>query len=248
MRLEPVKLRHGRALAILILAITVRSAFESTLVAQVKTEESTTIPVPREGSWVKNHESFLERASQGNIDLLFLGDSITQMWKNYAEVWDRYYGQRNAANFGIGGDRTQHVLWRLENGEIDGIRPKVVVLMIGTNNVRANTPEEIVDGIAAIVKTLRGKLPGSRVLLLAVFPRSRTPDATRERIKAVNEKIARFDDGKMVKFLDIGARFLEDDGTISREIMPDYLHLTRKGYRIWADAMEPTLWEMLEGK
>ena len=220
---------------------------EKSATAQVKTEESATIPVPREGAWMKNHQSFLDRASEGNIDLLFLGDSITQGW-NDNDVWKRHYAPRHAANFGIGGDRTQHVLWRLENGEIDGIKPKVTVLMIGTNNVRANTVDEIAAGITAIVKTLQSKLPETKILLLGVFPRSKDPDATRERLAAINKKIARLDDGKTVKFLDFGVKFLEDDGTISREIMPDYLHLTRKGYCIWADAMEPTLWEMLEGK
>jgi lysophospholipase L1-like esterase len=105
----------------------------------------------------------------------------------------------------------------------------------------------IAAGITAIVKMLRSKLPSTKILLLGVFPRSKNPNVVRERLREVNKKIASLDDGKMVKFLDIGANFVQDDGTISQEIMPDYLHLSRKGYRIWADAIEPTLWEMLEG-
>ena len=203
------------------------------------------------------HERFLEIAKKGNIDLLFLGDSITRGWdgrdkegKGPKEVWDRYYGPRNSANFGIGGDRTQHVLWRIQNGELDGIEPKVVVLMIGTNNAHANTPAEIAEGVTAIVKALKAKLPSTKVLLLGVFPRGKTPDSVRERLKAVNERIAALDDGgKTVKYLDIGPHFLNpDDGTISQDVMPDYLHLSRKGYRIWADAMEPTLWSLLEAR
>jgi len=215
-----------------------------------------TKPAPRmdkegkpDAKWIGRHEGFVEIAKKGGVDFLLMGDSITDGWRGGGKkVYAASFDELKPANFGIGGDRTQHVLWRLENGEIDGIKPKVTVLMIGTNNVRANTVDEIAAGITAIVKTLQSKLPETKILLLGVFPRSKDPDATRERLAAINKKIARLDDGKTVKFLDFGVKFLEDDGTISREIMPDYLHLTRKGYRIWADAMEPTLWEMLEGK
>ncbi|MDR3634486.1 MAG: platelet-activating factor acetylhydrolase IB subunit [Isosphaeraceae bacterium] len=212
--------------------------------------ESATVPKPREGNaWVKMHESFLERAKKGDVDLLFLGDSITQGWGgNGKEVWERFYGPRHAANFGIGGDRTQHVLWRLENGEVEGIKPKVAVLMIGTNNSGANSGDEIAEGVEAIVKKLHEKLPETKVLLLAVFPRGEKPNPTREKLAAVNQRIAKLDDGKTVKYLDIGPKFLNEDGTLSKDIMPDFLHLTSKGYRIWADAIEPTLWSMLDEK
>jgi beta-glucosidase len=205
----------------------------------------TVVPAPREGLWMEMHRKFVERAQKGHVDLLFLGDSITQGW-NDNEAWKRHYGPRHAANFGIGGDRTQHVLWRLQHGELDGIEPRVVVLMIGTNNASSATAEEIAQGITAIVRELRQRLPKARVLLLGVFPRGQKPDATREKLQAVNARIAGLDDGSHVKFLDIGKAFLNEDGTISPEIMPDYLHLSRKGYRIWADAMEPTLWSMLD--
>jgi lysophospholipase L1-like esterase len=205
----------------------------------------TVVPTPREGNWMDLHSRFLERAKKGNVDLLFLGDSITQGWHDN-EVWKRFYGPRNAANFGIGGDRTQHVLWRIQHGELEGIDPKVVVLMIGTNNASSGTADEIAQGVAAIVEELRHRLPKAKVLLLGVLPRGQKPDATREKLQAVNAKIARLDDGSHVKYLDIGKAFLNEDGTISPEIMPDFLHLTRKGYRIWADAMEPTLWSMLD--
>jgi lysophospholipase L1-like esterase len=206
----------------------------------------TVIPQPREGSWMALHRDFLERAKTGKVDLLFLGDSITQGWNK--DVWNRFYGPRNAANFGIGGDRTQHVLWRIQNGELDGIRPKVVVLMIGTNNASSSTPDEIAQGITAIVEELRRRLPKAQVLLLGVFPREQKPGGLRERLKAVNERIAKLDDGSHVRFLNIGKAFLNADGSISPEIMPDYLHLSRQGYRIWAEAMEPTLWALLDEK
>jgi lysophospholipase L1-like esterase len=206
---------------------------------------ATVAPKPRDGAWLEVHRSFLVQAKKGNIDLLFVGDSITQGW-NENTVWQRYYGQRHAANFGIGGDRTQHVLWRIQNGELDGIEPKVTVVMIGTNNLDDDTPDEIAQGIKSIVAELRKRLPKTQVLLLAVFPRSPKPDTLRDRIHSINEKIARLDDGSHVRFLDIGKAFLNADGTISPEVMPDYLHLSTKGYRIWAEAIEPTLWSMLD--
>jgi lysophospholipase L1-like esterase len=205
----------------------------------------TVVARPREGQWMDLHRRFAERAKQGNVDLLFLGDSITAGWHGN-EVWKRFYGPRNAANFGIGGDRTQHVLWRIQNGELEGIEPKVVVLMIGTNNASSGTAEEIAQGVTAIVETLRHRLPRAKILLLGVFPRGEKPNSTREKLAAVNAQIARLDDGSHVRFLDIGKAFLSQDGSISRDIMPDYLHLNRRGYRIWADAMEPMLWSMLD--
>jgi lysophospholipase L1-like esterase len=206
---------------------------------------ATVVPQPRDGAWMEVHKSFLAQTKKGQIDLLFLGDSITQGW-NENTVWQRFYGPRHAANFGIGGDRTQHVLWRIQNGELDGIDPKVTVLMIGTNNLHDDTPDEIAQGIKTIIAELRNRLPKTQVLLLGVFPRSPKPDSARERIKSINEKIARLDDGSHVRYLDIGKAFLNADGTLSPEVMPDFLHLSTKGYRIWAEAMEPTLWSMLD--
>jgi lysophospholipase L1-like esterase len=191
------------------------------------------------------HEKILAQARKGNIDLLFLGDSITQGWHDNA-VWKRFYGPRHAANFGIGGDRTQHVLWRLEHGEVDGIHPRVAVLMIGTNNARDNTSVEISAGIKAIVEELRKRLPDSKILLLGVFPRGQKPNGLREKLDDVNDQISRLGNGKSVFYLNIGRAFLNPDETISLDVMPDYVHLTAKGYRLWADAMEPTLWKLLD--
>src|SRR6185295_13587443 len=142
--------------------------------------------------WTQMHESFLKRAKEGKIDLLFLGDSITEGWGNNA-VWQKNYAPLNAANFGIGGDMTQNVLWRIQNGEIEGISPKLVVLMIGTNNfgLEGHPPDAVAKGVSTIVQTLRKKLPSSKILLLGIFPRDEKPETdARKKIRKVNETIA----------------------------------------------------------
>lgn len=225
-------------------------SFMVVFAAAAAIDDSAKTPAPREGAWKQMHESFLKRAKSGPIDLLFIGDSITQGWNNNT-VWERHYGPRNAANFGIGGDRTQHVLWRLDNGEADGISPKVVVLMIGTNNIGGNSADEIAGGIKAIVERLRGKLPNAKVLLLGVFPRgdrgdrSQADAAADPRVDEINQKIKSLDDGKAIKYLDIGKSFLTENGRVPKSLMPDFLHLSESGYRAWADAIEPVIWEMM---
>jgi lysophospholipase L1-like esterase len=200
------------------------------------------------------HDQFLQRRTSGPIDLLFLGDSITEGWGTRGkDVWAKTYGDMNPANFGIGGDKTQHVLWRMDNGELDGINPKVLVLMIGTNNVPGNTysAEDILNADTKIVQEIRQKLPNTKILLLAIFPRgAKVTDPKvvplREKIKEVNEGLAKLDDGSTIRYLDIGNKFLDGDGDLPKEIMPDALHPNAKGYQIWADAMGPLLAEMMK--
>lgn len=209
------------------------------------------IPVIRTNptNWLSRHEGFVKQARAGGIDLLFMGDSITDYWRNKGKaIWDKYYGERHAADFGIGGDRTQHVLWRIENGELDGIDPKVIVLMIGTNNSGSDSVDQIAEGVETIVSEMRARCPKSKILLLAIFPRNRKTDTPEqlERIHQVNEQIAKLDDGKMITFLDINHVFLGPDGKVPADIMPDFLHPNEHGYQLWADAMEPTLDKMLK--
>lgn len=214
-------------------------------------------PASRPGNWMQRHDSFVEIAKQGGVDVLFLGDSITDFWRDRGKaVWDKSFASLHAANFGISGDRTQHVLWRMDHGELDGIKPKVIVLMIGTNNTGLerdgqtprNATAEVIEGVTAVVKELRARLPESRILLLAIFPRGQKGDSIRDQIKEVNAAIAKLDDGKMVKSLDINQKFLEPDGTLSREIMPDLLHPSEKGYQIWADAIKEPLADLLSAR
>ncbi|MCA9248701.1 MAG: GDSL family lipase [Planctomycetales bacterium] len=205
-------------------------------------------PTPRDGRWGERHKQINARIAKGNVDLVFIGDSITQGWEGKGRaVWQEFYGERNAANLGIGGDRTQHVLWRLENGNIDGVSPKLAVVMIGTNNSSRNPAEQTIEGVEAIVASLRERLPKTKILLMAVFPRGpNAEDPKRLENDKVNRAIAKHDDGEMVRFLDIKDAFLEKDGTLTREIMPDLLHLSEDGYRRWAEAIEPSLKRLMQ--
>lgn len=197
-----------------------------------------------DAGFLKTHEGYVAIAKAGGVDVLFLGDSITAGWRGAKEVWDKSFGAYKTANFGIGGDRTQHVLWRITNGELDGIKPKVVVLMIGTNNSGSDDADGIAKGVTAIVKAIHAKSPATKVLLLAVFPRGEKPNPQREKLAKVNTTIAKLHDGKGVHYLDIGAKFLKDDGTLTKDIMPDFLHLSKAGYQIWADAISAKLAEL----
>lgn len=198
--------------------------------------------------WFDTHQRFNGIAKKGDIDLLFVGDSITAGWGGAGKkVWSTNYEPFKAANFGIGGDRTEHVLWRLQNGNLEGIKPKVTVVMIGTNNTARDSVEQIAEGVTAIVKEIQKRVPSTKILLLAVFPRAEKPEApVRAKIASINTIIAKLDDGKRVFFLDINAKFLAEDGTLTKEIMPDFLHPNAAGYQIWADAMQPKLTELLK--
>ncbi|MEX2286303.1 MAG: platelet-activating factor acetylhydrolase IB subunit [Planctomycetaceae bacterium] len=222
----------------------------SPALAKETKKNSAVMPVPREGeAWTKRHEQMNARVKEGSVDVLFIGDSITQGWEanGAKEVWEKFYGNRRAVNLGIGGDQTQHVLWRLDHGNLDGIAPKVAVMMIGTNNSGSNTSEEIADGVTAIVKKLHKKLPELKILVLGVFPRGANDDDSKRQVNMkANAIIAKLADNKTVFYLDIGDKFLESDRTLSKEIMPDLLHLSAKGYTIWAESIEPTMKKLLE--
>jgi lysophospholipase L1-like esterase len=198
--------------------------------------------------WLRRFEELSAAAQRGEARLVFIGDSITQGWRGAGrEVWRRYYEKRRALNLGVGGDRTRDVLWRLRNGNLGRLSPRVAVLMIGVNNTfrRANAPGQIADEIIAIVRLLRARLPATRILLLGILPVGPHPNAQRARCARVNRLASRVADGRMVHYLDLGARFMSAEGRVSRSIMPDYLHLSAEGYATWAEAMEPTLRRLL---
>ncbi|MGZ8867058.1 MAG: GDSL-type esterase/lipase family protein, partial [Thermoanaerobaculia bacterium] len=170
--------------------------------------------------FLRAHYAFLERARDPGIGVVFLGDSITNGWSwgEHMQLWDRYFGKYDPANFGIGGDRTEHVLWRIENGELDRVRPKVVVLLIGTNNI-GDPADEIRRGVVRVAERVREKLPDSKLLVMGIFPRGADAnDPKRAKIREVNRGLAKLDDGERVRFLDIGERFLAPDGSLPKEI------------------------------
>ncbi|RSZ56354.1 1,4-beta-D-glucan glucohydrolase [Massilia atriviolacea] len=200
--------------------------------------------------WGPRHEAKKAEVKRRNAagektQLVFIGDSITEGWeKTGAPVWQRYYSTYNALGLGFGGDHTENVLWRLQHGALDGLDPKVVVLMIGTNNTgdRREDPATTAAGIRRNIDEVRQRLPNAQILLLAIFPRSAGADHPLRRINdRVNTILSGFDDGRHIHFLDINRTFLTADGTLSREVMPDLLHLNEQSYDAWARAMEPAL-------
>ncbi len=202
------------------------------------------------------HRQLAVKAKLGRIDLYFVGDSIIRRWgcsdPQYAELlanWKANFFGWNAGNFGWGGDTTQNILWRLENGELDGVNPKVIVILAGTNNIGRYSDEDaavadITSGITAIVDACRQKAPGAVIILTAIFPRNDRPDAM-PIIRAVNAKIERLADGKTIRFSNVNDKLAESDGKLLAGMMPDGLHPSVKGYQAWADGLKPMLTELL---
>jgi beta-glucosidase len=201
--------------------------------------------------WGRRHHRILNRIAKGDVDMIFVGDSITYNFDHAGkEMWDKYYAPRNAVNMGINGDRTQHVLWRLRHGAIDGIDPKLAVLMIGSNNSHNNdnTAEEIADGIKAICAEMRTKMPKTKILILAIFPLEEKPSTTREKSDKASLLASQIADNDMIHYLNINQKFLTPDGVLSKDIMPDFCHPNEKGYKIWAEAIEPKIAELMGEK
>ena len=224
---------------------------------------STVQPVPRADANSKTaHEQLVAKAKAGRIDLYFVGDSITRRWGSsdtqYSAMlasWRTNFHGWNAGNFGWGADSIQNILWRLTNGELDGVNPKVIVLLAGTNNLRPGRTgvgddkqvEEVVGGIHAILDVFRSKAPGASVILMGVLPRNEAGGKTAliPTIRRINTRLAAFADGDKIRFLDIGDRLADPTGKLVDGVTVDGLHLSVKGYQIWADALKPLLGKRL---
>jgi lysophospholipase L1-like esterase len=248
---------------VFFLGATIAFALQSNLNAQTNVPaeapahvNKAILPVPRAGSAITNRQAeVLQRAkdASGTYDIEFIGDSITQGWEGAGKnVWADINAKYRVINFGVSGDRTENVLWRFDNGQLDGVKAKVAVVMIGTNNSNKNkdgswtyTDNDILEGVTAIVNDIRKRQPETKVLLLGIFPRGKAFNEQRGRLLEINQALARLDDGKNVEFLDFGSQFIENDGSIATDIMKDALHPGEKGYRIWLAAMEPKLTELL---
>src|ERR1700722_3732530 len=195
-----------RSLFIFTVLLCAANLFAQDAATNSPAPNSAIVPVMRftPTNWVSRHEGFAAQAKKGGVDILFMGDSITDFWRNRgSNVWNKYYASRHAINFGISGDRTQHVLWRIDHGELDGLKPKVTILMIGTNNSNSDSPENIAAAIKLIIQEIRDKCPGTKVLLLGIFPRGPhtnpagvTDDAVKRMgtIHTVNNIISQYDD------------------------------------------------------
>ena len=220
-------------------------------------ENTALIPIPRHEkvwdnkngeTWTGRHEAIRKEAAKGKAELIFVGDSITHGWeptgKGYP-IWKQVYEPFNAINMGFGGDKTEHVLWRFDNGALEGISPKVAVVMIGTNNWKSNTYLEIAEGVEAVCDRLRAKIPKTKILLLAIFPRVSADPWAGANVVMANKLIEKLHDGKWIHYLDIGSAFRTSKGRLPIEIMPDGLHPNEKGYEIWAEAIRPKLSEMM---
>lgn len=210
--------------------------------------------------WYQRHKEVVELISKKQVDLIFIGDSITHMFGGLpksqiargSSTWETYYGHRNAINMGFGWDRTQNVLWRLENGELEGITPKVAVVLIGTNNrtgtqnARQNTPAEIAEGVSAICTTIHKKVPKCKVLLLGVLPRS--PEHFVKPIEEINKLLAPLEKEDYITFLNMRDQFGDKEGLPKKELMHDGVHPNAAGYHVWAETMEPVLSKLLNDK
>lgn len=205
------------------------------------TTNTAVIPAPHAGRESDVQHKW-ERFSGKHFDIVFDGDSIMNRWETTGKVvWNQRYS-RIAADFGIEGDRVENVLWRLDHGQVDGINPKVIVLMIGTNNSGRNSAHEIADGINKLVADYEDRCPHAHIILMAIFPRGEKPDdGGRRKVAAVNARIKSLGGGQRITFIDIGDKLMKPDGTISRDMMPDFVHPTANGYQIWANAIQPVI-------
>ncbi|MEM8678327.1 MAG: platelet-activating factor acetylhydrolase IB subunit [Planctomycetota bacterium] len=208
-------------------------------------------PAPQDEEWWRErHQEKLKEVAQGDAQLIMIGDSITHSWETTgATTAEQYYGDRQLLNLGYSGDRTEHVLWRLQHGELEGLSPKLVVLLIGTNNTghRLDKPEATAEGINAIVKEIQARVPKARLLLLGVLPRGAAPDDEMRQINdRINQLIARDAKQAGIDYLNLDAVFLGEEGRLAEALMPDELHPNAAGYQVWAEAMEPTLAKLLD--
>jgi len=213
------------------------------------------VPVPRDrdyswmplAEWKRTHDALTAIAAKGEAELVFFGDSITAMTRS-SESWKKTFGAYRYANFGIGGDRTQNLLWRLDHGEIGALKPKVAVLLIGTNNIglTENDVADTVRGVTAITNKLHAAFPATKLLVLGIFPRDESPASPlRPKVQQINAALAKLDDGKAIFVRDIGKVFLETDGTLSTAVSQDHLHPTEEGIRRWAEAIAPVVQQLM---
>jgi len=250
MSLYPHLFESGAWIAILLVAVSSTQAQQLSATADQ--------PVARtDANSKKAHDQLVKKATMGRIDVYFAGDSITRRWgatdyPAFLENWKHHFHGWNAANFGWGGDTVQNILWRLQNGELDGVNPKVIVIMAGTNNlgsglhIGANQAkvDEVTQGLKAILTTCQKKSPKAVIILMAITPRSDNLNAA-VIINKINNNLTKLADGKAIRYLNINDGLADQSGKWKEGMSPDGLHLSVKGYQVWADALKPVLKEIL---
>ena len=235
-------LHNHAALALSLLGLASLHATEKVYTNTIPAGANPAAVATPKDNWYIDVQKKFDRYSGKRAAIIFDGDSITNRWEGTGrDTWKKYF-EGKAADFGIEGDRVENVLWRLGKGQVDGVNPKVVVLMIGTNNSGANTAEQIAGGIKVLVAEYEKRCPNAHIILMGVFPRGETPaDGGRKKVAGVNALIKSLDQDKRVTYVDITPKLLQPDGTISKDMMPDFVHPTAQGYEIWAEAILPVI-------
>ncbi|MDR1385413.1 MAG: GDSL-type esterase/lipase family protein [Planctomycetaceae bacterium] len=230
--------------AAMLFALTLTVYAQETSVALIPQDRN------KEDWWKNRFVEKVEQMKKGDIDLLLIGDSITHGWEGHKQIWDKFYADRKTLNFGFSGDRTEHVLWRLDNAPMDAIHPKAITIMIGTNNIGhgSSQPKDAADGVLAIVQKLQKLYPDAKIFVLYVFPRDEKPDGRlRAKVNEINAYLPKLlANLNNVVLVDIGYLFLQEDGTLPKSIMPDSLHPNDDGYVVWGNAVEPFLKPIFE--
>ena len=259
------KLRSVRVIVVGLLLLVYAATIVRSFQMSVGQPESADQPAPRaDRNSMLAHSELLEKANHGRIDVYFEGDSITRRWgtsdeqyQHFLRNWQENFFGWNAANFGWGGDRTQNILWRLNNGELENVKPKIIVLLAGTNNVGNNSPQaegnpgndprvsDVTRGIKAILDVCSRKAPSATIVLMGIFPRNDNM-LVMPIINEINQRIAKFADGKKIRDLNINDKLADNDGRLLEGMVnKDGLHLDLKGYQVWADALKPVFIELL---
>jgi (4-O-methyl)-D-glucuronate---lignin esterase len=253
---------HSISTATLVTGLLIAGVFQDRTLAQTRDNDGPSSvadqAVERTDANSKlAHRQMVENLYKGRIDVYFVGDSITRRWRatdypQFLANWNENFHGWNAANFGWGGDTIQNILWRLQNGELEGIQPKVFVLLAGTNNIGRIPASDaritdVTKGIKALLDTIRDKAPGATIIVMGIFPRNdgARQTAVMTSINQINANIAKFADGRTTRYLNINDKLADKDGKLLTGISPDRLHLSAKGYQFWADSLRPIFAEIL---
>ena len=237
---EPV-LENAQASAAVVVEQSAQQPEAAPVIAPEPVQPATTTPVSRESGAYARQNLVLERANTSHAQVVLIGDSITEGWEGARDQLQSLVGLRSAANLGVGGDRTQHVLWRLQQAPLMSVNPKVIVLMIGTNNIYDDSADDIVAGIRAITALMNQQCPNAEILVLDIPPRGDPMDSARAKIAQINAELAQGEWPGHARFVRVGNQFLGADGALDRADLPDLLHFSQKGYAMWAAAIKPEL-------